>query len=175
MAKDPQKVGERKAYGDRRRDDYTTKSNQRKLTRRIKKLNKATEKLDPGGSSEVRRRGGTSAVNAGRMSADAKKAAQASVSRGVEREDISAKKRGRLIKKVQKKEEKVQDVIRKAGPDPRRKKGEGRKVNINISLPKRKKKDPKPPKPAPGNKRLYRFGRFGRLFPRRRRIKNTGK
>lgn len=173
MAKDPQKVGERKAYGDRRRDDYTTKSNQRKLTRRIKKLNKATEKLDPGGSREVRRRAGTSAAAAGRMSADAKNAKNQAVIRGVEREDISAKKRGRLVKKVQKKEGKVQAVIRKAGPDPRKEKGERRKVNINISLPKRKKRKDKPNNPTPPNKPLYRFGRKGRLFPRRRRIKNS--
>lgn len=173
MAKDPQKVGERKAYGDRRRDDYTTKSNQRKLTRRIKKLNKATEKLDPGEAKEVRRRAGTSAINAGRMAADAKSAKNAAVSRGVEREDISAKKRGRLVKKVQKKEEKVQSLIRKSGPDPRREKGEGRKVKINVSLPKRKKRKDKPNNPTPPNKPLYRFGRKGRLFPRKRRIKNS--
>lgn len=172
MAKDPQKVGERKAFGDRRRDDYTTKSNQRKLTRRIKKLNKATEKLDPGGASEVRRRSGSSYVGASKMSADAKKAANKATSRGADREDISARKRGRLVKKVQKKEEKVQSVLHKSGPDPRRKKGEGRKVKINVSLPKRKKKDPKPPKGDPGNKPMYRFGRLGRLFPRRRRFKN---
>ena len=138
MAKDPQKVGERKAFGDRRRDDYTTKSNQRKLKRRIKKLNKATEKLDPGGSSEVRRRSGSSYVGASKMSADAKKAAVKATSRGADREDISARKRGRLVKKVQKKKRKFNLCSTNLVQTQRKKKNEGRKVNINISLPKRK-------------------------------------
>ena len=149
MAKDPQKVGERKAFGDRRRDDYTTKANQRKLTRRIKKLNKATEKLDPGGSREVRRRSG-SYVDASKMSADAMSAERKATSRGADREDISGRKKARLIKKVQKKSKKVTDLTGKAGPDTRKRKGEGRKVNINISLPKRKKKQDKPPKGRAG-------------------------
>ena len=93
MAKDPQKVGERKAYGDRRRDDYTTKSNQRKLKRKIKRLNRATSKLDPEGAKEVRYRSGASYVNASKMSADAKDAEAKAVSRGADREDISARKR----------------------------------------------------------------------------------